>query len=751
MSEDAEEPAPSESEILAKLVSNLGQCPGQSMPLAEILNRLPPNLRRLAGDPEGVSRWLQGFPGLLELSGPPGEVRVSLTVGKLQLGRTESKVATPGEDSSKAPQAGPAPPGPVLAGYAASTGSSAVIPAHASPDGNQAVKATPAAKSDANGFVGDEDSYNPCSVQLRGLPFRATVADVRAFLAHHANNLSPVKDNIRLLLNRDGRPSGFARVFFTSPQAAQNCRDSLHKKQMKERYIEVLANTERSVKARNRRVAEADAGIADNAIPASADAASEQAERERILQECRDHMSIPGHQTLLLSMLGIALSEPARQYLRRVNMGLKHFLARFPHEFHVEGPKGCEKVLWLNAGIAPDMASIFGGCGMPGEAAALAPKEPSTPEKNWLLLSPGQKQPQSTHSHYGMETPSDWGTPGPAQAGASLAQLGAGMDFSSFAAGSAWPNYNWPTPWSQPWTMPWPQTDANGGIVDPTAAKATNKSAKKAGDGTTSAVSGRSHAHLHPQSHPFAGRTGANAQAEENEKRKKEAVDAHEVELQNSGVAALRLRGLPFSVTVQDVLAFFAQHDVADRIADGPQAAQLLPKANGRPSGQAVVQMRSRREAEEAQVALTGKYVGSRYIEIFVYGDADDGEGATNGGEGGSQPPAFTGPTPSSTSVAHDPLASPEPLPDWAAGFAQAAPWALPWGSLPPPLTGGGAGPQPPVVGAGLPLVGAERMEPTWENIMSISAGSMTAPTVAPPLAIDVGSADNLDRKENSI
>lgn len=516
---------------------------------------------------------------------------------------------------------------------------------------------------------------------------------------------------------------------------------------MKDRYIEVLANTERSVKARNRRAAEADASIADSVTPVSADAASEQVERERILQECRDHMSIPGHQTLLLSMLGIALSEPARQYLRRMNMGLKHFLARFPHEFHVEGPKGCEKVLWLNAGIGPDMTAIFGGCGVQGEAAALAPREPSTPEKSWLLLSPGQqKHAQSTQSHFGMETPSDWGTPGPQQAGASLAQLGAGMDFSSFAAGSAWPNYNWPTPWSQPWTMPWPQTDANGAVVDQAAAKTASKNAKKAADGTAPAVSGRSHAHLHPQSHPFA-RSGANAQTEDSDKKKKEskeALDAQELELQNSGVAAIRLRGLPFSVTVQDVLAFFAQHDVADKISDGPQAAQLLPKANGRPSGQAVVQMRSRKEAEEAQAALTGKYVGTRYIEVFVYGSGDGEEGTTDAIEGAVMPLVGTGQTASSAAVAQpqpEPApAQPESLPDWAAGFAQAAPWALPWGSLPPPLSGG-VGPPPPVVGGGAPpaLPAGEIVEPTWENIMSFSGPgvNMSAPPIPPPLAIE--------------
>ena len=58
-----------------------------------------------------------------------------------------------------------------------------------------------------------------------------------------------------------------------------------------------------------------------------------------------------------------------------------------------------------------------------------------------------------------------------------------------------------------------------------------------------------------------------------------EALASPKVDETATSVAALRLRGLPFSVTVQDVLAFFAQHDVADRIADGPHIVQLLPKA----------------------------------------------------------------------------------------------------------------------------------------------------------------------------
>jgi hypothetical protein len=100
-------------------------------------------------------------------------------------------------------------------------------------------------------------------------------------------------------------------------------------------------------------------------------------------------------------------------------------------------------------------------------------------------------------------------------------------------------------------------------------------------------------------------------------------------------MAYLRLRGLPFNVTVQDVLAFFSQHEMVDRVSDGDGAAMLLTKSNGRPSGQAVVQMRSRYDAEVAKAALDKRYMGDRYIEVFAYGS--EVEGNVDGAEGTPQ------------------------------------------------------------------------------------------------------------------
>ena len=334
-----------------------------------------------------------------------------------------------------------------------------------------------------------EEGLSPRTVQLRGLPFSATIADIKRFLGDHTANLVAREPAIRLLLNRDGKPSGFAHLQFTCLQAAQRCREQLHWQLMGDRYVEVLAWNDRSAKARNRRAAEV---CALEACAPGLPEGPSFLEQERVLEECRDQMQAQGNSQLLLSMLGIALSPRARNYLRRTNGGLKHFLARHP-EFRVEGPKSGEKVLWVGAGSPLDMAT---------EASSLTAR----------------------------------------------------------------------------------------------------------GDASTA----RSHAHLHPESHPFAHRAPGNTSAVDKVVAKGEKDTAN--------VAALRLRGLPFSTSVQDVLVFFAQHGVADRIADGPQAAQLLPKANGRPSGQAVVQMPTRHDAEitlhEAWLSKTSISVGgtSRFL-----------------------------------------------------------------------------------------------------------------------------------------
>jgi hypothetical protein len=88
----------------------------------------------------------------------------------------------------------------------------------------------------------------------------------------------------------------------------------------------------------------------------------------------------------------------------------------------------------------------------------------------------------------------------------------------------------------------------------------------------------------------------------------------------------LRLRGLPFTCSEQEVFAFFSKHDVVEHIADVDKAVQFLTKPNGKPSGQATVQMSSKEHADIAQAALNGQWIGARYIEVYPYQPEDTAE-----------------------------------------------------------------------------------------------------------------------------
>lgn len=85
----------------------------------------------------------------------------------------------------------------------------------------------------------------------------------------------------------------------------------------------------------------------------------------------------------------------------------------------------------------------------------------------------------------------------------------------------------------------------------------------------------------------------------------------------------MRLRGLPFTATKQDVFAFFAKHDLVECIADGDNAVEMIPKPNGKSSGQAVVRMLSIADTHVAMQMLNGQYLGTRYIEVFQHVDSE--------------------------------------------------------------------------------------------------------------------------------
>ncbi|CAE8629208.1 unnamed protein product, partial [Polarella glacialis] len=189
----------------------------------------------------------------------------------------------------------------------------------------------------------DEDLDGDFAIQLRGLPYRATVEDLKNFLGHHLANVAD--DNpVHLVLNRDGRPSGFARVVFVSQEAAKTARDDLHLRGMEDRYVEVFLYSERPSKGRTRKLED---GQTANSTLAEAAGVT----KEQVVNECRAEMRPGAKRRMLLSMLGVTLSSGARAYLKQIDQGLKHFLAQYPSEFGVDGSKGCEYVVY-----APQMA-----------------------------------------------------------------------------------------------------------------------------------------------------------------------------------------------------------------------------------------------------------------------------------------------------------------------------------------------------------------------------------------------------------
>lgn len=101
---------------------------------------------------------------------------------------------------------------------------------------------------------------------------------------------------------------------------------------------------------------------------------------------------------------------------------------------------------------------------------------------------------------------------------------------------------------------------------------------------------------------------------------------------------SLRLRGLPFPCTEQEVYAFFSKHDMVEFIADESTAVQFLTKANGKPSGQAIVRMRDEAQADYTVQVLNGQWMGSRYIEVLLHDgssvEAPDASASTFGTDG---------------------------------------------------------------------------------------------------------------------
>eukprot|EP00419_Tripos_fusus_P030592 CAMPEP_0172783770 /NCGR_PEP_ID=MMETSP1074-20121228/204601_1 /TAXON_ID=2916 /ORGANISM="Ceratium fusus, Strain PA161109" /LENGTH=1003 /DNA_ID=CAMNT_0013620769 /DNA_START=57 /DNA_END=3069 /DNA_ORIENTATION=+ len=778
----------SEPALLAQLVQLLGQRPRLSLLLSDLGALLPGHLRLGVKERGGLRSWLQKFPELFLVSGQPGKesghycsVQLlsdlgALLPGHLRLGVKERGglrswlqkfpelflvSGQPGKESVT-----------LLLGAAGKTG----IPAFPAGTPEMHLEHPPAghiardpaldraaqygsATEDGSAGRTLEDEENESAVQMRGLPYRATVADVLEFLGHHTKFLKDAERSVQLVLNRDGRPSGFARVQFCSLVAARAVRDALHMRTMVpstgeggpdgSRYVEIFLFSERPNKLRFKKGPTAGDIIAPGGACNDADDPDmPNATNDQVVAECRAHMESPGKGQLLLSMLGVALSLPARLYLKRNNQGLKHFLAQYPHEFSVEGAKGRECVTYLPAfaggqensdlpanymerrvatvpavtvaAVAtplPPAAVIAAqhhrrcveGTGGPasGSIADLQQSRPSQPhrwENPGLIpespkLTTDQQLALSNDTPKVLDTPSDWGTPQPGSL-SMLQQLPAGLqrilaggqDAAALQAAAAAPgvrdglgvtsaieatpcefdsshntaaaivatpsdfggpaavaaaaavgqSYDWSA-----WAMPPPpmaywqpaMVAAPGAASWATAPAAVGEQATGPLAAFNFATGPAVNAPLQASAPTLAPASTWERQMQQQQQQQQQQMvqlhlrePTHQVPQQLQAAPAstdacslhVRLRGLPFTATEQDVLAFFAKHDIVDRVSEEVNAVRMLPpKASGKPSGQATVRMLGRTDVAIATQVLNGQYMGARYIEVFQDPDVE--------------------------------------------------------------------------------------------------------------------------------
>ncbi|CAK9005179.1 unnamed protein product [Durusdinium trenchii] len=298
----------SDGVLLSQLIQLLHRRPKQSLPLADLKALLPNSLRKRAQDHGGLKMWIQQYHSLFEVVGEINKETVVLNISS-----SSDRPLQVDSPNSSEPQQEPDP---------------AATPEHPQPISRRQEKQQQDAK---NALLFDEDGQGHLAVQLRGLPYKATVEDIRNFLDTHVEHLHE-ENPIHLILNRDGRPSGFARVLFESQESARLARDELHLRGMEDRYVEVFLYPERPSKGRNRRLEEGEK-------PAMAEANG--MTLDTVVNECRAEMAKPGKRKMLLSMLGVNLSagqthqavseNKKRKFVCRLcgaNQSVQHVIAR---------------------------------------------------------------------------------------------------------------------------------------------------------------------------------------------------------------------------------------------------------------------------------------------------------------------------------------------------------------------------------------------------------------------------------------
>lgn len=543
-------PPSAECELLAYLMRVLNQRPEQSLLLSDLGALLPDHVRVAIREHGGLRTCMQKFP-IFRISGQPGRERVTLLLGDEQ--RVEQNLLL-----------------------------SEVV------HGGSAAPSQPA-PSELSTEIDDKDSDETDNsvVQLRGLPYKATEHDVRKFLGPHLEHLKD-ESGIQMLLSRDGRPSGFARVQFSCPMTARAACQDLHERVMqievdnlsgassssRNRYVEVFLHSEHSSKVRFKKRSPI-SGQED--VDPALEAEAAQILPDQIANEVRQYMGQDGKGELLLSMLGVALSPAARLHLRKADRGVKNFLAQYPNEFVISGEKGRERISYVPIQSFQDRqfttdCLIGNTCAM-GNIIDSNPNAdrttkvdadnfdmpPSTNTK-FCWSSPDADEGSRNFSKPAMspsffQTPSNWGTPDVNQDSRSDKRVDIFAEDPVELMQSVWAPF--PLDFNPP---PPPDPRFPSDVVQPAEAQAAPP--------------------------------------------------------------MVRLRGLPFDTTKQEICSLFSHKGISDRISEDSNSIQILTKNNGKPSGNALVQLRKVEDISVVQKVLHLTTFGTRYVEVLSHSPA---------------------------------------------------------------------------------------------------------------------------------
>nr|KAF6285604.1 epithelial splicing regulatory protein 2 [Myotis myotis] len=142
-----------------------------------------------------------------------------------------------------------------------------------------------------------------------------------------------------------------------------------------------------------------------------------------------------------------------------------------------------------------------------------------------------------------------------------------------------------------------------------------------------------------------------------------------------TGRDCVRLRGLPYTATIEDILSFLGEAAADIR----PHGVHMVLNQQGRPSGDAFIQMTSAERALAASQRCHKKVMKERYVEVVPCSTEEMSRVLMGGtlGRSGMSPPPCKLPSPQSL----PPLwaTSPRPLQPWLLLLPQCCPNQEPW------------------------------------------------------------------------